>query len=245
MTTKGLVSLIMILLPMFIAHAEDKIILKTGEINPCKIVSVNNDSVDVILLTSNSLFGKKGVESSLPVKDVYMLFYEKRGNVYINKDGQRVSGEVQKLDKSADIIYLLEGAEIPAWDIRIENENVKFQKEKTKKKAFSSLGSVSVSDVFMIVYSDGSKDILNDFREPEPEPEPVKEEPKEVLKVVYHKVAKGETLATVAEKYGVTPEEIQEWNELSKSFKPASRLPINKELIIYQKVIEIPQKVTE
>lgn len=228
--------------------AEDKIIFRNGDLSSCKILSVDNDSIEVVLPTAKSVFGKsiyvinKGtVGAKVSIKDVYMVCYEKRGNIYFNKDGQRKSGEMQKLDKTADVIYLLSGAEIPAWDIRFEDNCVKFQKDKTKKKAFSSLGSFPVEEVFMILYSDGSKDVLNDFKEPELEPvvvEPVKEEPKEIIKVIYHKVKRGETLAEVSEKYGVSPDEIIEWNELSNKFKPSSRLPIDRDIIIYQKLIE-------
>lgn len=61
-------------------------------------------------------------------------------------------------------------------------------------------------------------------------------EPLQQLK--FHQVTKGETLASIAERYGVTTQEIIEWNDLPTNLKPKAILPEDTQLAIYVLVIQ-------
>lgn len=96
--------------------------------------------------------------------------------------------------------------------------------------------------MFLIKYKDGTKDKLSDISLKKQESpvaveetvdEPVEEEP---LQVVFHSVSKGETLSSVAKKYGVTVDEIIEWNDLPAKLKANSRLQADMQLMIYKPV---------
>ncbi|MCC8112789.1 MAG: LysM peptidoglycan-binding domain-containing protein [Bacteroidales bacterium] len=60
---------------------------------------------------------------------------------------------------------------------------------------------------------------------------PQKDEALRELK--FHHVAKGETLQTIATRYGVTPSEIIEWNDLPQRTKVNAMLPEDTQLVIY------------
>lgn len=220
----------------------DVIVLRDGTEVISKIIQV--DDTDVMFVP---ILGE-GTEK-LELGQVYMLKFEKRGNVYITLDGKRKTGENQKIAKGADVIYLVSGKEIPGYEVQVNENKITYLPNPRKNKNAIPIAEVlKPEEVFMIVYSDGTKDIINKIpttkewleivNKPAEEEKVEEEKPKEVIKVVYHKVSRGETLAAVSEMYGVTTDEIIEWNELSNKFKPSSRLPIDRDIIIYQKVIE-------
>ena len=103
--------------------------------------------------------------------DIYMIKYEKRGNVYFTETGERFTSEDDnKIPSDAASIFLIEGKEVGAYDITIDASSVtyypptnkKFGFIQVKKKGSSSL-SIPKSEVFLIKYSDGTKDMINDF----------------------------------------------------------------------------------
>lgn len=152
-------------------------------------------------------------------------------------DGKRIIKPSSDIPKDANIIYLVEGGEIPAWNITLgANGVVSYKKE---KKTFEDQHLLA-SQIFMIKYADDSKDIFNSplavaqkQEEAESKPEP---EPKPELKVVFHTVKKGETLANIAERYDVTVDDIKEWNELGGALSDQYRPKANTQLMIQAKM---------
>lgn len=52
--------------------------------------------------------------------------------------------------------------------------------------------------------------------------------------VIFHSVAKGESLRQLSTKYSVTSEQIIEWNDLPKKTNPNNPLTVGMQLMIYQ-----------
>lgn len=218
---------------------DDLILLRNGNEIASKVVKVDSKQVTY---KENE---RDWHELHQDLKDVYMIRFEKRGNIYITADGKRVTGESDKWLKGADRIYLVSGKEIQAYDLRVGEDEITYAlpsgsglfKLAFKKKA-DGIFSLSPSEVFLIKYADGSKDIINDLSIRE---EPAKEEVDTLVselkenerQVTFHNVKAGETLATIAKRYGVTAKELIEWNDLPKYTKATARLQSGTQLMIY------------
>ena len=156
-----------ILVPSTI-FAQDHIIFRDGQERECKVIQVNSDKT---LCKENNK--KKALDVLYDNSEIYMIKYEKRGNVFFTEDGDRFSGEtVDKPDKKATMIYLKQGKEIEAFDLEITSTTIRFKPErrKTRFTGFIFKNSKIVetqelekTDVFMLKYPDGTKDILTPF----------------------------------------------------------------------------------
>lgn len=217
------------------SNAQDFVILANGEEIDCKLNSVSDESIQ-IAITRRSGLKKHTMTETYPLNEVYMIKGGKRGTTFI-VDGKRIIKPSTDIPKDANIIYLLEGGEIPAWNITLgANGVVSYKKE---KKTFEDQHLLA-SQIFMIKYADDSKDIFNSplavaqkKEEAESKPDP---EPKPELKVVFHTVKKGETLAGIAERYDVTVDDIKEWNELGGALSDQYRPKANTQLMIQAKM---------
>lgn len=218
------------------SNAQDFVILANGEEIECKLNSVSDESIQ-IAITRRSGLKKHTMTETYPLNEVYMIKGGKRGTTFI-VDGKRIIKPSSDIPKDANIIYLLEGGEIPAWNITLgANGVVSYKKE---KKTFEDQHLLA-SQIFMIKYADDSKDIFNSplavaqkkAAEAEAKPEP---EPKPELKVVFHTVKKGETLAKIAERYDVSVDDIKEWNDLGGALSDQYRPKANTQLMIQAKM---------
>lgn len=221
----------------FEALAQDLIILRSGEEMEGKVTQASQTAV-VIELKKGGLFSKDVTKTELKASDIFMIKFKERGNLYFKEDGKRITGERQKLDRSADIVYLCDGKEIQAWDLALNPETITFRTTKDKKKSMSSVMTIASSAVFMIKYSDGSRDVITDISI---RPEAVKEDKNEKteetepqIKVVFHTVKTGDTLASIADNYGVSVEDLREWNEISPATKENTKLKAGTQYMIQQ-----------
>ena len=237
-----LISSIVLLFCALSVTAKDIIMLRNGLEKEVYVVQVGNDKI-----VYKASKGKKAIEQFLNLEDVYMIFYEKRGIVYITQDGKRVSEDAESLKalgkkKVSSWVYLVKGKIYPAYDLRISEDAIEFKR--LSGKDFSSM-IFNKNDVFLIKYSDGTKDIITEFKPKEaPKPAIIKtpevkpEEPVEdVQQVIFHNVKSGDTLAKLAKRYNVTVEEIKEWNELPAKLKPTARLQTDMQLMLYVDII--------
>ena len=224
---------------------KDLIILKNGREFNASILQVNDRQV-VYRLSSK----KNDLELSVDNSDVYMLHSSKRGNVYINESGKRITGENHTLPKDADVIYLIKGREIPAYDLRVYDSHISYLASKPKNKKIVPIAEVLRRDeVFMIKYLDGTIDLINDLSshvsepaesevsEMKPVAEPTEKAQEEML-VVFHNVKKGDTLSSIAGRYDVTVEDIISWNELPAKMKPNAKLQPDMQIMLYVKPSE-------
>lgn len=229
----------------------DFVILRSGSELSCKIVQVSNEHViySTVKIIDDDY---KEVNDTIALKDVYLLDYEKRGIVYITAEGKRVSDDGANLKelRRDDInkIYMLSGKVYPAYSLQIFEDRIVFERSKAKgglfaKKQNSVEMTLPKSEVFMIKYSDGAKDIITEFPKEKEEIKvevetPIEEEPVEMRQVIFHNVKRGDTLAKLAKRYGVTVDEIKEWNELPEKMTPTVRLQTEMQLMIYVKLVE-------
>lgn len=223
--------------------AYDHIIYRNGRETDAKLFQITDDKI---------IFGyigdKTGIQHEAASKDVFMVYIEKQGNVYINPDGKRFTGETKRADaKRNDVIYLIRGAEIAADDIKITEDGIRYS-VRSKGTGITGLigkGNISEaildkSEVFMIRYRSGMSDIITPI-------ENIEEQVSDTLTdstavenqqpqfiVIFHAVLKGDNLERISSKYNVTPEQIIEWNDLPQKTKPTTPLVVGTQLMIYQ-----------
>ena len=134
----------------------DLIILRDGSERKGKVVMVTNENTTLIEGSK-----KSSTQESILNTSIYLIKYEKRGNVFFTTDGKRISGDGDgKIPAGASVIYLLEGNEIVAYNVSMEEGRVLFYE--SKKKGSPQLNTPS-DKVFLIKYPDGTKDMMNDF----------------------------------------------------------------------------------
>ena len=241
---RAIASLVVSFLSLSVFAGSDHIILRNGQERDVTLYQINDTRVVF------SYDKKKNSERhEIPSTDVYMVYIEKQGNVYFSRDGKRTTGEPERVDPSKfDVIYLTEGAEIPARNVRITADDVRFDVHKKDAQNKSGLkrffGSMDIEElrlekerVFMVRYRNGMSDIITAIDTPLPEPEPEKQEEtssEPEFVVVFHSVVRGETLAKLAEQYNVTVQELIEWNDLPTRQKPTTPLKSDMQLMIYQ-----------
>lgn len=223
----------------------DGVILRDGREMSMRIVQVDNSRI----LYKNS--GKKNdTEMWLDLHEVYMIRFEQRGNIYITADCKRITGENQKIEKNATVIYLVAGKEIPGYDVQVSERKVAYYT--TNKRKFRALVELPYSDVFLIKYPDGTKDVLNSVVLPPEDGESkpalaAEETPAEAsvaeeaatetekLQVVFHSVKKGDTLKSIATRYNVDAQDIIHWNDLPANTRLNTSLRADMQLMLYVK----------
>ena len=91
-----------------------------------------------------------------------MLKFKTRGNVVFNANGERIltTSEHTEIPKDAIVVYYKDGREIPAYNLTMDASVVSF---KTSKKAKDRPIFSPKSEVFMIRYPDGTRDILTNL----------------------------------------------------------------------------------
>lgn len=143
-----------------LSYAQDVVIFRDGREKEVKIIQVNNDKT---LYTEQK--GKNAEELAVDNKSIYMLKYEKRGNVFFNADGERIFGSstAAKTPKGAILVYYKQGREDYAYDLSMDENVVTYTtgNKKAPQKVFAPK-----NDVFLIKYPDGTKDILVDLAMP-------------------------------------------------------------------------------
>ena len=152
---RALLLLFLVFCPLCANAQRDLIILRDGSERKVKIIMVKND---------NTVFAadkKSSIEQSISNKDIYMIKYDKRGNVFFTEDGERITGTGEaKIPSNATAIYLLKGEEIIGYNVEMDADKVSFTKSKKEGKDVSTINK---SKIFLIVYPDETKEVLNDF----------------------------------------------------------------------------------
>lgn len=216
--------------------ARDFIILRDGSVLEAKISQISAKSIIFKNFTN-------GVASDqYPLSDIYMVKYANRGNVYITPDGRRMTGENQYLEPEATIIYTVDCKEIQAYDVVLDIDAVTFSKKRpTKKDRYPGRYTLDSAKVFMLVYPDGTKEIFTDLSNIHAASVPQENAPvdsiaaRPELKVVFYTTVMGDNLVKIAEKHGVTVDDIKKWNELST--EPTAKLRKGMQLMLYVKPV--------
>ena len=138
-------------------HAQDAIIFRDGRVKSVKIIQTNNDKT--LFKESGN---KKASEEFVENTKVFMLKFKTRGNVVFNANGERIltTSEHTEIPKDAIVVYYKDGREIPAYNLTMDASVVSF---KTSKRAKDRPIFSPKSEVFMIRYPDGTRDILTNL----------------------------------------------------------------------------------
>lgn len=220
--------------------ASDHIIFRNGRETDVKLYQISDDKI-----TFGYIGDKTDNQNEVPSKDVYMVYVEKQGNVYITAEGKHFTGESKRVDaKRNDVIYLIRGAEIAADNIKITENDIHYSVKAKGSgiKGLMGLGETSEAvlgrpEVFMIRYKSGLIEIItpiDNVEKSEPDTTAVVENKQPEFVVVFHEVSRGETLEDLSSEYNVTPEQIIEWNDLPQKTKPTRSLTAGMQLMIYQ-----------
>lgn len=139
------------------ASAQDAIIFRDGRVKSVKIIQTNNDKT--LFKESDN---KKATEEYVENTKVFMLKFKTRGNVVFNSHGERIltTSEHTQIPKDAIVVYYKDGREVPAYNLTMDANVVSF---KTSKKARKASVFSPKSEVFMIRYPDGTRDILTNL----------------------------------------------------------------------------------
>ena len=141
----------------FLTYAQDAIIFRDGRVKSVKIIQTNNDKT--LFKESGN---KKASEEFVENTKVFMLKFKTRGNVVFNANGERIltTSEHIEIPRDAIVVYYKDGREVPAYNLTMDTSTVSF---KTSKKAKDSPIFSPKSEVFMIRYPDGTRDILTNL----------------------------------------------------------------------------------
>ena len=139
------------------ASAQDAIIYRDGRVKSVKIIQTNNDKT--LFKESDN---KKATEEYVENTKVFMLKFKTRGNVVFNSHGERIltTSEHTQIPKDAIVVYYKDGREVPAYNLTMDANVVSFR---TSEKGKGSPIFSSKSEVFMIRYPDGTRDILTNL----------------------------------------------------------------------------------
>ena len=139
------------------AYAQDAIIYRDGRVKEVKIIQTNNDKT-----LFKEAGNKHAAEEYVDNRQVFMLKFKTRGNVVFNANGERIlaTSERIQIPKDAIVVYYKDGREVPAYNLTMDANVVSF---KPNKKAKYRPVYSAKSEVFMIRYPDGTRDILTNL----------------------------------------------------------------------------------
>lgn len=154
---RTLMSIFLLGLTSTTINAQDAIIFRDGRVKSVKIIQTNNDKT--LFRESDN---KKAPEEYIENTKVFMLKFRTRGNVVFNSNGERIlaTSEPTQIPKDAVVIYYKDGREVPAYNLTMDANVVSF---KTDKKTKNRPVFSPKSEVFMIRYPDGTRDILTNL----------------------------------------------------------------------------------
>lgn len=137
-----------------VTKGQDAILFRDGRVKSVKIIQTNNDKT--LFRESDN---KKAPEEYVENTKVFMLKFKTRGNVVFDSNGERIlaTSEPTQIPKDAVVVYYKDGREVPAYNLTMDANVVSF---KTDKKTKDRPVFSPKSEVFMISYPDGTRDIL-------------------------------------------------------------------------------------
>ena len=150
-------SILLLGLTNIATYAQDAIIFRDGRVKSVKIIQTNNDKT-LFKKSGNKNASEEYVENT----KVFMLKFKTRGNVVFNANGERIltTSEHMEIPKDAIVVYYKDGREVPAYNLTMDASVVSF---KTSKRAKDRPIFSPKSEVFMIRYPDGTRDILTNL----------------------------------------------------------------------------------
>lgn len=152
----------------YLANAQDMMLLRNGDEIQCKVDMISNGTVS---------YQENGTRSHMPTTQLYMIKYEKRGNAFFNSEGEssyNSESSSAKLSKKDIAIYLSDGGEIIASEVKVSIETIDYKASNRKTwnaitgflqvKKTGDWSSLPKEKVFLIRYFDGSREVINDLK---------------------------------------------------------------------------------
>lgn len=170
---RRLLMLSLCVVPFVVQAQNDVIMLRDGREKHVKITQVGRRQTFFKYKDD-----RRADEEAIDNSEIYLLKYETRGNAYFDENGQLLSATTEPVDAPDDActIYTLDHREIVAWNVVIQEYMVTYdtsrpaKRKKREDEGVKLITSVPKVDVFFIRYPDGTRDVLNEFRDPTPEP---------------------------------------------------------------------------
>lgn len=163
--SKALAAIAALIVSPTLCMAQDAIVYRDGRVKQVKIIQTNNDK------TLFKAWGDKhAAEEFVENTKVFMLKFKTRGNVVFDERGERIltTSEPVQIPKDAIVVYYKDGREVPAYNLTMDADIVCFKTTKPSKKKDNTRPVYSPrTDVFMISYPDGTRDILTNLAEEE------------------------------------------------------------------------------
>lgn len=156
-----------------VVSQNDIIILRSGKDRLATIIQVDKQQTTF----RSSVGNLETMDNSL----IYMIKYEKRGNVFFNEKGERYSDNTHtKIPSNVTLIYTIDGREIIVNNSTMTASSVKYIQGKGKK---AINGEISKDSVFLIKYPDGSRDLITELEKKveEDNVQTVEEEPVQTI----------------------------------------------------------------
>ena len=137
----------------------DYVIFRDGRMQSVKILQIDNEKTLVMESGANS-----ASEHYIMNSGFFMLKSNTRGNIVFNRVGERILTTSEPVDvpKGAISIICVDGREIVGYNVRVKDDNVTYN---TAKKGKGQQLSLPVTEVFLINYSNGSRDVLTSIIE--------------------------------------------------------------------------------
>lgn len=170
---KALIFLVYFWASNLFMYAQDHVIYRDGRMRQVKIIQINNDKT--LIKESDD---KNATEEYIDNTKVFMLQFKTRGNVVFNSKGERIltTSESVQIPKDAIMVYYKDGRMMPAYNLMMDEVNLKywttkpgkgigglFGKKSGKNDEKNNMVSYPRTEVFMISYPDGTRDILTDI----------------------------------------------------------------------------------
>ena len=218
---------LLILLLCVSTHVKaDIILLRDGSEVNCNIKLVNDTDIKYLLPRNDQ-------QMSVPTSEVYMLKFNRRGNVYITPDGKRITGENQNIPRDADVVYFVEGKELPVFNLNVEVDRISFLTQKPTKKTIPVAETYNRDQIFKINYRDGTIDIITRLDAPQQSISTTEADTQPKYQAVIHTASGKETLEAIASRYNVKVKDVIEWNGLDSRLSPTSVITTGRQLMIY------------
>lgn len=137
--------------------AQDAIICRDGRIKEVKIIQTNNNKT--LYRESNT---KNATEESIDNTKLFMLKFKTRGNIVFNSKGERIlsTSEPVQIPRDAIVVYYKDGREVSCFNLTMDANTICYR---TGKKGKGLVKTSDKSEVFMVRYPDGTRDILTDL----------------------------------------------------------------------------------
>lgn len=133
---------------------DDVLITRDGTMMPVKIEKISSSQVTFVDLKHKKL-GKQNA----PAEFVYMILKEKGSNIFFDEEGNQTTSPAVKYSKKDNVMFLNRGEMLVVYNVSVGKEDVTYQLKDKKKEPFVK---IKKTEVFMMLYSDGTTILYND-----------------------------------------------------------------------------------